>query len=672
MQSLSYGGEAIFGGVNAVTPHWAGAVDIVAIRQPDGSIRTSPFYVRFGKYQTFRRNRRVKVRVNDVEMDFGLELGQYGSALFSHEEEHFPPVDSSTLPKASGNADGEAAEGFAPPTGSHNMMRTVSANAFSAMADAAAEALAVEGTTAPAAAVEPALRATRRTESDRPLRTHESTSDVDAEAQRWSHHSTSELALAQMAGSRSSSSAPTSNLVATPGFLSVPASENGTKRQLVRATNGSLRLSPEELQNIPVAAYIAAPGRMPVDHVSIDLPALEEGTQALSTTAAALEGLRKSIQMSRRTSIDGAHCTDFSSGGEGRVVDTGPSNGKGGGAGNFPWCGKSGAADTVPVSGKCLALGEAPGSGKCRAADTWHSGGKGCAENTAASSGETGVAEAVLDGEEGTADAEFHSSEGCVADAVQISGQVHAADEACAANDETLDSRQPAPHVGLVGAEVCAADARPSASTSLPPTGTPHINCAACAEQELCTGTAGCDASICGTLKLAEGDDVSVFNHNSEPGAASAGDHSADQGALNKHEAEPLPRCPSSSSLPPAVRGTIEPQCAQGLFRSSSDAVQGSCGMREPWPGHGGKEDRDSAVGEEGFLSGSSTWAVRTGRTPRRLGFEPSRRTSSDPAGPSAEVCRKPFPCCMCFHVPLAPYIAIPGTLPKCFCMYVP
>jgi phosphatidate phosphatase LPIN len=75
------------GGVNAVTPHWAGAVDIVAVRQQDGSIKSSPFYVRFGKYQTFSKNRKVIVRVNDVDMDFGLELGQYGGALFAHEQE---------------------------------------------------------------------------------------------------------------------------------------------------------------------------------------------------------------------------------------------------------------------------------------------------------------------------------------------------------------------------------------------------------------------------------------------------------------------------------------------------------------------------------------------------------------------------------------------------------
>lgn len=100
MQSLTYGSEALLGGVNAVTPHWAGAVDIVAVRQKDGTLKSSPFYVRFGKYQTFSRNRRVKIVVNGAEMDFGLELGQYGSALFSHEQEEPLPGTLSGPPHA--------------------------------------------------------------------------------------------------------------------------------------------------------------------------------------------------------------------------------------------------------------------------------------------------------------------------------------------------------------------------------------------------------------------------------------------------------------------------------------------------------------------------------------------------------------------------------------------
>ena len=60
VQTLTYGsGMLLLDGVNAVTPHWAGAVDIMAVRQRDGSIQSSPFYVRFGKYQSWRRNRQV-------------------------------------------------------------------------------------------------------------------------------------------------------------------------------------------------------------------------------------------------------------------------------------------------------------------------------------------------------------------------------------------------------------------------------------------------------------------------------------------------------------------------------------------------------------------------------------------------------------------------------------
>eukprot|EP00892_Ulva_mutabilis_P011444 jgi/Ulvmu1/8672/UM047_0010.1 len=85
LKSLTYGsGAFLFDSVNAFTPHGSGAVDIMAVRQKDGQIKSSPFYVRFGKYQSFRRNRQVRIKVNGVLMDFHLELGQYGSAFFAH------------------------------------------------------------------------------------------------------------------------------------------------------------------------------------------------------------------------------------------------------------------------------------------------------------------------------------------------------------------------------------------------------------------------------------------------------------------------------------------------------------------------------------------------------------------------------------------------------------
>lgn len=39
-----FGGSAILSGVNAITPHLAGAVDIMIVEQPDGSYKSSPFY----------------------------------------------------------------------------------------------------------------------------------------------------------------------------------------------------------------------------------------------------------------------------------------------------------------------------------------------------------------------------------------------------------------------------------------------------------------------------------------------------------------------------------------------------------------------------------------------------------------------------------------------------
>jgi phosphatidate phosphatase PAH1 len=88
VQSLTYSsGALLFGGVNALTPHWAGAVDIVAVRQQDGTLKSSPFYVRFGKYQSLYRwrNRAVVVEVNGHAMPFTMKLGSYGNAYFVRE-----------------------------------------------------------------------------------------------------------------------------------------------------------------------------------------------------------------------------------------------------------------------------------------------------------------------------------------------------------------------------------------------------------------------------------------------------------------------------------------------------------------------------------------------------------------------------------------------------------
>ena len=55
-----------FSVTDAVTlpfPHLSGAVDIVCVRQKDGSLMSSPYYVRFGKYQGLLKRREKEVYI---------------------------------------------------------------------------------------------------------------------------------------------------------------------------------------------------------------------------------------------------------------------------------------------------------------------------------------------------------------------------------------------------------------------------------------------------------------------------------------------------------------------------------------------------------------------------------------------------------------------------------
>ena len=66
-------------------PHLSGAVDIVCVKQKDGSLNSSPFYVRFGKYQGLlkRREKEVYITVNGVTMPWSMRLGRTGVAYFA-------------------------------------------------------------------------------------------------------------------------------------------------------------------------------------------------------------------------------------------------------------------------------------------------------------------------------------------------------------------------------------------------------------------------------------------------------------------------------------------------------------------------------------------------------------------------------------------------------------
>jgi phosphatidate phosphatase LPIN len=60
-------------------------MDIIVIKQPDGSLKSSPFHVRFGKLKILRakNERPVCITVNDKENEFvSMKLGANGQAFF--------------------------------------------------------------------------------------------------------------------------------------------------------------------------------------------------------------------------------------------------------------------------------------------------------------------------------------------------------------------------------------------------------------------------------------------------------------------------------------------------------------------------------------------------------------------------------------------------------------
>ncbi|KAE8657867.1 Phosphatidate phosphatase PAH1 [Hibiscus syriacus] len=83
-------GSLISQGVYSVaTPFhpFGGAVDVIVVQQQDGSFRSTPWYVRFGKFQGVLKGAEkvVHITVNGVEADFHMFLDNSGEAYFARE-----------------------------------------------------------------------------------------------------------------------------------------------------------------------------------------------------------------------------------------------------------------------------------------------------------------------------------------------------------------------------------------------------------------------------------------------------------------------------------------------------------------------------------------------------------------------------------------------------------
>lgn len=63
-----------------------GAIDVVVVRQRDGSFKSSPFHVRFGKMALIKtKDLTVDIEINGQPVDLHMQLGDAGEAYFVYD-----------------------------------------------------------------------------------------------------------------------------------------------------------------------------------------------------------------------------------------------------------------------------------------------------------------------------------------------------------------------------------------------------------------------------------------------------------------------------------------------------------------------------------------------------------------------------------------------------------
>nr|XP_030699364.1 phosphatidate phosphatase LPIN3 isoform X4 [Globicephala melas] len=79
-------GKGLYRGLNPAT--LSGGIDVLVVRQADGSFRCSPFHVRFGKLGVLcSREKVVDIEINGEPVDLHMKLGDSGEAFFIQELE---------------------------------------------------------------------------------------------------------------------------------------------------------------------------------------------------------------------------------------------------------------------------------------------------------------------------------------------------------------------------------------------------------------------------------------------------------------------------------------------------------------------------------------------------------------------------------------------------------
>ncbi|XP_058485545.1 phosphatidate phosphatase LPIN1 isoform X2 [Solea solea] len=97
LQTMNYVGQLagqvfvqvkeLYRGLNPAT--LSGCIDVIVVRQPDGSLHCSPFHVRFGKMGVLRsREKVVDIEINGEPVSLHMKLGENGEAFFVKETEN--------------------------------------------------------------------------------------------------------------------------------------------------------------------------------------------------------------------------------------------------------------------------------------------------------------------------------------------------------------------------------------------------------------------------------------------------------------------------------------------------------------------------------------------------------------------------------------------------------
>ncbi|XP_051909647.1 phosphatidate phosphatase LPIN2-like isoform X2 [Hippocampus zosterae] len=80
--------KELYKGINQAT--LSGCIDVVVVRQPDGSFQCSPFHVRFGKLGVLRsREKVIDIEINGEAVELHMKLGDNGEAFFVQETEQY-------------------------------------------------------------------------------------------------------------------------------------------------------------------------------------------------------------------------------------------------------------------------------------------------------------------------------------------------------------------------------------------------------------------------------------------------------------------------------------------------------------------------------------------------------------------------------------------------------